>query len=479
MGAHTEAIPAVSILEQPEQTPASEAYVRSETVYEGVKERLDGYFAGRQPTLESLGAVRPPLEEAGSAGGHTILEYNQTNHKGCSSYKIHGVGFALPRKLAEVRDDEQKPTRAYFASAGNHGEAGSVVAPLFGLEATVLAAYYASQTKLGLSRRNGADVKDTFPSLKAASDEMMSQQECGEIAIPPYNDLDVIAGQSLMGVQLVEDLIARGVKGDVTVFAPVGGGGFISGLVTGSRYAIDVLGYGDQQPPFELTFVGVQMEGGDPARRAVANFLARKPHARMQDLYASGEPADKSNDGTLAVPGDLTLPTLADRSKVSGLDTVTKPQVAAVMKRLSGKLGKLIEPAGALSRAGALAWAERSAVHPRSDEGQTLVTYITGANVTDETYKEYMAALDRHMELQRAQMYAATEAHLGHIAGLAAASKRMLENRLREVALDRSCRASTPIQVRFTGRTALASSPTSQYRTGLVEPKPRIDGHRS
>ena len=58
--------------------------------------------------------------------------------------------------------------------------------------------------------------------------------------VPPYNDEQIIAGQGTMGLEILEDLPEV-----ETVFAPVGGGGMISGVAAAiklSRPSIKVIG---------------------------------------------------------------------------------------------------------------------------------------------------------------------------------------------------------------------------------------------
>ena len=58
--------------------------------------------------------------------------------------------------------------------------------------------------------------------------------------VPPYNDEQIIAGQGTIGLEILEDLPEV-----ETVFAPVGGGGMISGVATAiklSKPSVKVIG---------------------------------------------------------------------------------------------------------------------------------------------------------------------------------------------------------------------------------------------
>ena len=61
----------------------------------------------------------------------------------------------------------------------------------------------------------------------ASSRPKNSPPQHGYVIVPPYNDEQIIAGQGTIGLEILEDLPEV-----ETVFAPVGGGGMISGVAT-------------------------------------------------------------------------------------------------------------------------------------------------------------------------------------------------------------------------------------------------------
>jgi threonine dehydratase len=172
----------------------------------------------------------------------------------------------------------------------------------------------------------------------------------------------------------------------------VGGGGLKLGLLLGSMYGAAYARAAGIEVPFEVEFVGVQMHGGDPARRAVDRYRAGLPCDRLEDLYENDALIDKRNDGTFAVPGSITLPLLA---KAGDIELVSSDEVGQAMLQLSSRYGKKIEPAGALSFAGARAWASRHPVASDKRNRVTLVTYTTGSNVTDENFMSFKADADK------------------------------------------------------------------------------------
>lgn len=383
----TAELPQLTFMDADPYSPDSVAELAHEEIYGQVRTKLDAFYGENryQVLQERLGVDRAELTYRGQRHGHAHYEVDQTAHRYNNSYKIHGAANAL----LEAMDAKRALKRVSVASTGNHGEAAAAAGQLLGLEVTVHVTSDASQAKVSLIESLGATIQkhDSLPDALEAA-EIAGQAE-DSVFIHPYNDLEVITGQSVMGVRLVEDLLKQGVTGRVVVQAPVGGGGFVSGLVMGSRYARECIEATGQQLPFSIEFVGVQMKDGDPARRTVENYRNGGPHKSLSQLFPTGG-EDKTNDGTFAIPGNNTLPTLV--SKLEDIRLVTNVQVAKAMQRLARRHRKRFEPAGALSEAGAEVWAEENAAVPGSYDNATLVTYLTGSNVTWEHYQYFMNA---------------------------------------------------------------------------------------
>jgi threonine dehydratase len=427
----------------------------AESIYQEVRPRLNEFYAqDRFARLEQdFGVVRPKLEAVPRLHGHHIWRVNQTEHRQNSSYKIHGVANAALVAVAQGEAEGQPVKVLNIASAGNHGEAGALTGKVLGISVRVDMTDFASQAKIDPIENHGAEVRAVHPDLgQAVRASSREAEQPHHVFIPPFNHLDVLTGQAVLGVQLFEDLIKEGIEGDVTVLAAVGGGGHMTGLAFGYRYAAELAAENGYTPSFKATFYGVQMEGGDATRRAVDHYRQDLPHEVLDDVFPEGD-YDKTNDGTFTMPGDLTVRTLADRSVVADIFTVSKAEVGRAMAHLSSQLGKKVEPAGALSHAGAEALAKLSPALRSSDPKSQLVTYVSGANVTDELYEHFMAVVREEDDLLEARRLASLEAYRRHLAV-----------GFRNVGLGRS--ALGPLKI----GTSIASSPTHQYRTGLVTP---------
>jgi len=233
------------------------------------------------------------------------------------------------------------------ASAGNHARAVAQAASLRGVACEVFMPRDASVSKVAAVEALGASVVLEGGSVDEALERALAHSAaCGAAFVHPFDDLDVIAGQGTLGLELLEDVpdLAR-------VVVPVGGGGLASGIGTALRRA-----------GAEVELVGVQARACAPFLDALAG---RDP----------GEPGEPTIADGVAVkrPGELTLPLL--RELLDELLTVGEEEIADAMVFLADDAKLVAEGAGAVATAallgGLLAPAERG----------TTVLVLSGGNV--------------------------------------------------------------------------------------------------
>ena len=149
------------------------------------------------------------------------------------SFKIRG---ALAATAAYASSGKAIVT----ASAGNHGLGIAWAATRLGVEATVVVPETASPRKIDSLRTFPITLVlkgDRYDDAEAHALELASK---GAQFVSAYNDPHVIAGQS----SVLAEVLAQ-VDGSLTVVAPVGGGGLVSGLALeayASARAVDVVG---------------------------------------------------------------------------------------------------------------------------------------------------------------------------------------------------------------------------------------------
>lgn len=166
------------------------------------------------PCVESI-----PLSQLTGAHIYCKLDYLQRT----GSFKERGARNALLQLTPE-----QRARGVIAASAGNHAQGVAYHGSLLGIPVTVVMPQFAALIKVTNCRHFGAHVVLHGADLGAARAhaEMLAARD-GLTFIHPYDNLDVMAGQGTMGLEIVEqvpDLDA--------VVVPVGGGGLLAGIGT-------------------------------------------------------------------------------------------------------------------------------------------------------------------------------------------------------------------------------------------------------
>jgi threonine dehydratase len=270
--------------------------------------------------------------------------------QGTGSFKLRG---AL-HKVAAL--GERANAGLVTASAGNHGRAVARAARVAGVGCEVFMPRDAAVSKAAAVERLGARVRLQGGSVEeslALAGERGS--ETGAAFVHPFDDLDVIAGQGTLGLELLENVpdLAR-------VVVPVGGGGLASGV------GIALRGAGAT-----VELVGVQASACAPYVEAL-----RDSGSAVDVRTAAGASVAAGTtiaDGiAITRPGRLTLPLLAEL--LDRLDTVSEDEIADAMVFLAERAKLVAEGAGAVAVAALLG----GRLAPVSG---TTVAIVSGGNV--------------------------------------------------------------------------------------------------
>ena len=137
------------------------------------------------------------------------------------SYKIRGP----LNKFAELTEDERR-RGVICSSAGNHAQGVALAAQIYRIKAVVAMAENATPSKVAATRAYGAEVV-LHGSIWDEANEKAQQlvRERGLTYIHPFDDLQLIAGQGTLGLEVIRDFPDVDV-----VVVPIGGGGLISGV---------------------------------------------------------------------------------------------------------------------------------------------------------------------------------------------------------------------------------------------------------
>lgn len=298
------------------------------------------------------------------------------------------------------------------ASAGNHGRALALAARARGVACEVFMPRDAPVSKVAavadldaLVHLQGDTVDDAVELATARA------AETGAVFVHPFDDLDVIAGQGTLGLELLRDV------GDLArVVVPVGGGGLASGIGIALRHA-----------GREVELVGVQAAACAP--------LAAE--------LAGEEPGPLSPGATIAdgiaikQPGALTRTLLGEL--MERVLTVSEEEIADAIVFLTEHTRLVAEGAGAVTTAALLA----GRLEPVAG---TTAAIVSGGNIDGGL----LASLLRRQETaegRRVRLFTRVADRPG---GLAELLTLVASTRANLIAIEH-VREAVPLHVRETG----------------------------
>lgn len=185
-----------------------------------------------------------------------------------AAYKERG---AL-NKLLLLTDAERK-RGVIAASAGNHSQGLAFHAARLGIPVTIVMPRGTPFVKVQQTRAFGAEVVidgDGYDEASAFARRLCEEREL--VFVHPFNDLDVMAGQGTVALEMLEDVP------DLEILpVPIGGGGLISGVATAAKHMqpdIRVVGLEPAMyPSFTARMRGVNtfsMSGGATIAEGIA-----------------------------------------------------------------------------------------------------------------------------------------------------------------------------------------------------------------
>jgi threonine dehydratase len=260
-------------------------------------------------------AVRTPLLPQLWADAERPLWLKPESLQPVGSFKIRGAYHAIAALPDDVRS-----RGVVTHSSGNHGQAVAFAAGLFGVPAVVVIPNVAPAVKVDAVRRLGAEVvlvdgaERDDATAKLAAERNLT-------LIPPFDHLDVIAGQGTIGLEILADLADVDV-----VLIPVGGGGLASGVSS----AIKAI-----RPATRV--YGVEPDVAPDARDSLQE--GRIIPYSDQQRYAT------IADGMRTQLSELTLAHL--QANLDGIVTVTEDEICAAVGLLAREANLVAEPSGA------------------------------------------------------------------------------------------------------------------------------------
>ena len=201
-------------------------------------------------------AVRTPLIESqilnDLTGGRIFLKAECLQRTG--SFKFRGAFNALSNI-----PNESLEKGVLACSSGNHAQGVAESARLKGCSATIIMPADAPETKKNRTKRSGATVVeyDRYKEDREAILQKMAD-ETGSVAVHPYENFHVIAGQGTAGLEAAEELQSLELSCDRALVC-AGGGGLTSGVALALRHhfpdvsvhTVEPEGYDDQRASLE------------------------------------------------------------------------------------------------------------------------------------------------------------------------------------------------------------------------------------
>lgn len=273
-------------------------------------------------------------------GVETSVKYELFQRTG--SFKPRGAF----NKMLQMTDEEKR--RGVVAvSGGNHAQATAFAATRLGIESIVLMPETTPVASIEATRSYGAEtvLLSTIAACFAEAERYVAN---GKVFVHPFDDPEVIAGQSTVGLEIFDAMP------DVTdVIVSIGGGGLAAGVAVALKALKD-----------DVRIWGVETEGADAMSHAIA---AGHP----VEL-----PAITSIAKTLGAPyvTDLTLELV--KENLESVTVVSDHEAVESLIFIADHLKVVTEPSASCT----LAAAKR--LRENFDDSTRLLLIFCGGNVT-------------------------------------------------------------------------------------------------
>ena len=303
---------------------------------------------------------RTPLSESAAlsrlAGCQVHLKLENLQFTG--SFKERGAAARL-LTLSQA----ERARGVITASAGNHAQAVALHASRLGVVATVVMPEATPLVKVQATETHGARVTLYGAGYDDAAERAAQvAAETGAIYVHPFDDLEVMAGQGTIALELLEQL-----EDFDAVIVPVGGGGLIAGIATVLR---------EKKP--ELRIIGVESRTFPSMRRALESELAvsssRSPSLAQLSEPPIGITGRKTIADGIAVRrvGQLTRQIV--KKLVDEIVLVDEEEIAEAILLLLERERTVAEGAGAVGLAALLH-------RDLGLAGKRVVVVISGGNI--------------------------------------------------------------------------------------------------
>lgn len=284
------------------------------------------------------------------------LFFKPENQQPIGAFKLRGAY----NKIASLSEFERKRGVISYSS-GNHAQGVAYAARALGVKAIIVMPNNAPAIKREATAALGAEIVLVGPgsSERQRTAEALANEH-GYIIVPPYNDEKIIAGQGTIGLEILEDLPEV-----EAVFAPVGGGGLISGVAAAIKLS---------RP--EIHVIGVEPELAADAQSSLKAGKVVQLHAEE----VSRTIADGLRTQSVGAINFEHLQCFVD-----AIVTVSEEEIKQTVQLLAANPDTVAEPSGAVATAGFLFRADQL---PKT---RINVAIISGGNIEPKMLEAFRA----------------------------------------------------------------------------------------
>ena len=292
-------------------------------------------------------AVETPLDRAAklSARYNNEIFIKLEDLQPVHSFKLRGAF----NKIAHLSPEERR-RGVIAASAGNHAQGVALAAAYFDCPALIVMPETTPEIKVDAVTMRGAAVIQfgaSYSDSEIHARELAQEQNL--TFVHPYDDPLVIAGQGTVALELFKQCSPA----PDYIFVCLGGGGLASGIALYAKNLFPqtkVIGV----EPVEAASMKAALAAGAPVTLPTVS------------VFADGVAVKRVGDETFRLCKDL----------LDDIILTSTDEICAAIKDVFEDTRAILEPAGALSVAGA-----KKFIHENKLSGARIVTIASGANI--------------------------------------------------------------------------------------------------
>jgi threonine dehydratase len=266
------------------------------------------------------------------------------------AFKFRGAYNAISQLTPE-----QRKRGVITFSSGNHAQAVALTCKIFGIHATIVMPKNAPASKRLATEGYGAEVvlyEGEVHNREGIAAELQAKH--GYTMVPPFDDLNVIAGQGTATAELIEQVGALDY-----ILTPCGGGGLLSGTAVAAK---------NLAPKCKV--IGVEPELADDATRSF----------RTKTLQRVDHPQTIADGVRTPTMGKHTFELVL--KNVDEMATVSEDAIKDAVRFLCYRMKLVVEPSGALGLAAILSKSVK--VHGR------VGIILSGGNIDAEVMRQLL-----------------------------------------------------------------------------------------